>query len=204
MYSKSIRWGKDPTGTAINSVNASRSNETYELHLLVRDEDLKSQGGALHLQSSNNHNHDTNNKMSKYAEPEIVVDVAAEEVTALTRDQKNVVDPLGSGFTWYTPPMSYPGTRHASSGNNNRPDWIIAGNDFQVLTVAMPPNETVITEVGSFMFGSADITMNVELTLCSGCVGCQRICGGESCVKLHLINAGSQQGVRPSMRLLVR
>lgn len=134
--------------------------------------------------------------MSKFLEPEIFVDVAAEEITALTKDQKDLVDPLGSGFTWYTPPMAFPGKEHESRGNK---EWSIAGHDFQVLTMTLAPSDTVITEVGSFMFGSSDITMNVELTLCSGCEGCQRICGGESCVKLLLMNAGSQQGVRHSL-----
>ena len=134
--------------------------------------------------------------MSKFLEPEIIIDVAAEEITALTKDQKDHVDPLGSGFIWYTPPLAFPGKEHESRGNK---EWSIAGHDFQVLTMTMAPSDTVITEVGSFMFGSSDITMNVELTLCTGCEGCQRICGGESCVKLLLVNAGSQQGVRTSL-----
>lgn len=46
------------------------------------------------------------------------------------------------------------------------------------------------------MFGSADIQTNVELTLCTGGEGCQRICGGESCVKVLLVNNGPQEGVR--------
>jgi Mitochondrial biogenesis AIM24 len=130
--------------------------------------------------------------MSNFVEPEIVVDVAAEEITALTADQIHLVDPLGSGFTWYTPPMASPGKEHETHGNR---EWSIAGHDMQVLTMTLPPNETVITEVGSFMFGSRDLQMNVELTLCTGGEGCQRICGGESCVKLLLVNDGSEQGV---------
>jgi hypothetical protein len=46
------------------------------------------------------------------------------------------------------------------------------------------------------MFGSPDIQMDVELTCCKGGEGCRRICGGESCVKLLILNAGSQSGVR--------
>lgn len=133
--------------------------------------------------------------MSNFAEPEICVDVAAEEITALNPDQKLLVDPLGSLFTWYTPPMASPGVEHARHGDR---EWSIAGHDMQVLTMTLPPNETVVTEVGSFMYGSSDIQMNVELTLCTGSEGCQRIFGGESCVKLLLVNSGSQQGVRTS------
>jgi len=44
------------------------------------------------------------------------------------------------------------------------------------------------------MFGSSDIKTEVELTLCRGGEGCQRICGGESCVKVLLTNDGSQPG----------
>jgi uncharacterized protein (AIM24 family) len=69
----------------------------------------------------------------------------------------------------------------------------------QVLTMTVPASESIITETGSFMFGSKDIEMNVELTCCAkggGCSeGCQRICGGESCVKLLLVNKGPNQGV---------
>jgi hypothetical protein len=164
-----------------------------------------------------------NNIMKGFVEPEIIVDVAAEETTALTADMKDTVDPLGSGFTWYTPPMARPGSSHETS---NGRDWSIAGHDMQVLVMSLPVNETVVTyvarvldhsstahrnrylcpglsrfsyfrrEVGSFMFGSPDIQMDVELTCCKGGEGCRRICGGESCVKLLILNGGSQSGVR--------
>jgi hypothetical protein len=126
-------------------------------------------------------------------EPEIVFDVAVDtETTALTTDDKHIVDPMGSGFIWYTPPLASPTKMHEKHGNR---EWTIAGHDMQVLTMTLPPNETVVTEVGSFMFGSADLQTNVELTCCSGGEGCQRICGGESCVKLILVNNGPNPGV---------
>jgi hypothetical protein len=82
--------------------------------------------------------------MKGFVEPEIVVDVAAEETTALTADMKDTVDPLGSGFTWYTPPMARPGSSHET---NNGRDWSIAGHDMQVLVMSLPVNETVVTYV---------------------------------------------------------
>jgi hypothetical protein len=55
----------------------------------------------------------------------------------------------------------------------------------------------------------------VELTCCTnanssseggngGCTeGCQRICGGESCVKLLLVNKGPNPGVRSIARIVI-
>jgi hypothetical protein len=139
--------------------------------------------------------------MSYYTkiEPEIVVDVAADtETVALTTNEEHIIDPMNTGFTWYIPPMANP-SKHYSSNTSNC-EWNIAGHDMQVLTMTVPSNETIVTEVGSFMFGSNNIEMNVELTCCSqnggGCdEGCQRICGGESCVKLLLDNKGPNPGV---------
>lgn len=126
-------------------------------------------------------------------EPEIIFDVAVDsETTALTADDKQIVDPLGSGFVWYTPPLASPTKDHEMHCNR---DWNIAGHDMQVLTMTLPPNESVITEVGSFMFGSADIQTNVELTCFSGEECFQRVCGGESCVKLIMTNSGPNPGV---------
>lgn len=126
-------------------------------------------------------------------EPEIVFDVAVDsETTALTADDRHIVDPLGSGFVWYTPPLATPTKDHEVHCNR---DWNIAGHDMQVLTMTLPPNESVVTEVGSFMFGSADIQTNVELTCFSGGECCQRVCGGESCVKLIMTNSGPNPGV---------
>ena len=126
-------------------------------------------------------------------EPEIVVDFAAEETVALTEDQQNVVDPMNSGFLWYLPPMASPTEHDAVDGHK----WTIAGHDMQILTTTVPPGETVVTEVGSFMFGSPDIKTSVELTLCArgGCgEGWQRICGGESCAKVLLLNESNAEG----------
>jgi hypothetical protein len=125
-------------------------------------------------------------------EPEIVVDFAAEETVSLTTDQQSHVDPMNSGFLWYTPPMTT-NKEHQTGGH----EWAISGHDMQVLTATVPPNGEFLTEVGSFMFGSSDIKTSVELTLCSRIgfmEGCQRICGGESCVKVILRNEGGQDG----------
>jgi Mitochondrial biogenesis AIM24 len=130
--------------------------------------------------------------MTYQYEEEIKVDVAAEEVTALTDHDKHLVDPMGSGFTWYTPPLA--ATKEHSTGGQT---WQISGHDMQVLTMSLPPHDVVVTEVGSFMFGSPDIKIDVELTLCSRKgfgAGCQRICGGESCVKLMLENDTTSDG----------
>jgi len=58
----------------------------------------------------------------------------------------------------------------------------------------------VVTEMGSFLFGSPDITTQVELTLCGRGVaeGCTRILGGESCVKVLLVNQTDHEGYASS------
>lgn len=125
-------------------------------------------------------------------EPEIKVDVAAEECAPLNDHDKNLVDPMGSGFIWYTPPLA--ATEEHSTGGQT---WQISGHDMQVLTLSVPPNDIVVAEVGSFMFGSPFIKTDVELTLCTRKgfgEGCNRICGGESCVKVMLENESTQEG----------
>jgi hypothetical protein len=125
-------------------------------------------------------------------EQEIKVDLAAEEVVALTDHQYDIIDPMRSGFVWYTPPLSAT-EEHVTGGQT----WQISGHDMQVLTISVPPNEVIVAEVGSFMFGSPDITTDVDLTLFgkNGCSqGCGRCCGGESCVKLLLTNSSSSSG----------
>lgn len=90
---------------------------------------------------------------------------------------------VGSGFLWYRPPLA--STKEHSTGGH---DWTISGHDMQVLTTTVPPGEEVMTEIGSFLFGSAGIETTVDLTLCTkdGCgEGWQRVCGGESCVKVR-------------------
>jgi hypothetical protein len=124
-------------------------------------------------------------------EPDIVVvDIAAEETVSLM--QQKQVDPMNSGFSWYTPPMAK-SKEHQTGGH----EWMISGHDMQVLTSTLPPGEEFITETGSFMFGSAGIKTTVELTCCtrgSCSEGIQRILGGESCVKVLLRNEGSEEG----------
>lgn len=130
--------------------------------------------------------------MTYLYEPEIKVDVAAEEIVSLTDHDQLIVDPMKSGFIWYTPPLAST-VEHSTGGQT----WQIAGHDMQVLAMTIPGQSDIVTEVGSFMFGSPDIIMNVELTLCSkgGCgEGWRRICGGESCVKLLLHNKSSSDG----------
>jgi hypothetical protein len=125
-------------------------------------------------------------------EPDIFVDVAAAEMVSLTEEQQSAIDPLKSGFNWYTPPMSK--TKEFSTGGH---EWMISGHDMQVLTSTLPPGEEFITETGSFMFGSSGLKTSVELTLCARggfTEGCQRIFGGESCVKVLLRNEGSEEG----------
>jgi Mitochondrial biogenesis AIM24 len=133
-------------------------------------------------------------EMTYLYEPEITVDVASEECVALTDHDQLIVDPMKSGFIWYTPPLAST-TEHSTGGQT----WQIAGHDMQVLTMTLPGQTDIVTEVGSFMFGSPDIKMNVELTLLrkggGGCSeGWKRICGGESCVKLLLHNENSADG----------
>jgi hypothetical protein len=138
--------------------------------------------------------------MSTFAEPEILVDFASVEevqgLTSLTDAQKEDVyqsDPMSTGFHWYTPPLA--ASTHETSGHQ----WIITGNDMQVLVSDIPPGETIVTEVGSFFFGSAGIKTDVDLTCFGGkggcSEGCGRIMGGESCVKLLLTNESAQRGV---------
>lgn len=85
-------------------------------------------------------------QQSKYAvgEPESVVDVAAEET--MSAEMKALVDPMGSGFKWYTPPMASSNKVHES---HNGRDWCISGHDMQILMMSFPQKETVTTYVAS-------------------------------------------------------
>ncbi len=129
-------------------------------------------------------------------EQEIVVEDVAAEAVPLNSDVESIMeslmDPLNSGFKWYIPPLAT-ATEHSTGGHM----WTVSGHDMQVLTTTVPPGEEVITEVGSFMFMAPFMTTQVELTLCSssGCFGgWSRVCGGESCVKVHLKNDSSEEG----------
>lgn len=128
-------------------------------------------------------------------EPEIAVDFAAAEVVPLTDEQQSNVDPLESGFLWYTPPLAADPSPHSTNGHL----WDISGHDMQVLTTSVPRRETIITEVGSFMFGSPGIETSLQLTLCGGGdggnkEGVDRIMGGESCAKVLLTINGPEDG----------
>ena len=124
-------------------------------------------------------------------EPEIVVDFAAETVP-LTSAMEDKFDPLKTGFLWYTPPLAS-AKEHMTGGH----EWNIVGHDMQILTMSVPAGEQVVTEVGSFMYMSPFMETSVELTLCSQAgfsEGCNRICGGESCVKVFLKNDSGEDG----------
>ena len=119
------------------------------------------------------------------------IDLVVEGVP-LTSEIQDTYDPLKSGLLWYVPPSSTE-KEHKIGGH----EWVIAGSDMQVLTMTVPGGETILTETGSFMFMAPHMETEVELTLCTkgGCSeGCNRIWGGESCVKVSLINNSSQQG----------
>jgi len=118
-------------------------------------------------------------------------DFAAEAVP-LTEDQAEIFDPLKTDFIWYKPALATE-VSHTTGGH----EWCIAGHDMQVLSMTVPPGETIITEVGSFMYMHPGMETKVELTLCSakGCgEGWKRICGGESCVKVLLSNETGDNG----------
>lgn len=131
--------------------------------------------------------------MGKYDNSEAFssVDFAAEAVP-LTSEQEEIFDPLKSGLVWYKPPLA-----SEVSQKTGGQEWCITGHDMQVLSMTVPPGETITTEVGSFMYMHAGMETKVELTLCSsgGCSeGCNRICGGESCVKVLLLNGTAEEG----------
>lgn len=151
----------------------------------------------------------------------------------------NAADPLITGFLWYQPPlqqtvMANTTTSTAATGagadgpnsNNNRNHnknnnlsssaWQISGHDMQILTTTVPAGGTIVTEIGSFLFGSPGIQTSVELTCCTSTTaghheggdggnssgsyccctwqGWDRVCGGESCVKVLLTNEGRHEG----------
>jgi uncharacterized protein (AIM24 family) len=124
-------------------------------------------------------------------EIELLEDFAAEAVPLTAADQE-VFDPLRTGFVWYTPPLASEAS-HSTGGQQ----WCVSGHDMQVLTMTVPPGTTITTEVGSFMYMHPSMETEVELTLCSP-TRCgsswMRMCGGESCTKVLLINRSGQQG----------
>jgi len=130
-------------------------------------------------------------KKSKDSDMYPISDFAAEAVP-LTEEESRIYDPLKSDFLWYKPPLASE-VSHQTGGQ----EWCVSGHDMQVLTMTVPAGETVVTEVGSFMYMHPDMETKVECTLCGmeTCVeGWKRTCGGESCVKVLLINNSSHQG----------
>ncbi|GMI08389.1 hypothetical protein TrVE_jg9199 [Triparma verrucosa] len=85
------------------------------------------------------------------------------------------VDPFNTGFVPFQPPVV------------EEPRWQISGDDCQVVTVLLDPEEELKTEPGSMMFMSPSVETDVEC----GCFdGCGRMCAGEPCVKVGLKNGG--------------
>ena len=129
--------------------------------------------------------------MGKYSDEFPSADFAAEAVP-LTAEQEETFDPLKTDFIWYKPPLATE-TSHTTGGQ----EWCVTGHDMQVLSMTVPPGETIVTEVGTFMYMAPGMETKVELTLCSakGCSeGWNRVCGGESCVKVLLLNETGKQG----------
>ena len=129
--------------------------------------------------------------MSKNDDELLKADFAAEAVP-LTEAQEEIFDPLKTDFIWYQPPLASE-VSHKTGGQ----EWCVTGHDMQVLSMTVPPGETITTEVGSFMYMHPKMETKVELLLCNpkGCVeGCNRVCGGESCVKVYLLNEMNEQG----------
>lgn len=115
-----------------------------------------------------------------------MVDIAAEAVP-LTQvvEQQMLIDPLRTGFMWYVPPMASE-TSHTTGGQQ----WCIAGHDMQVLTMTVPSGQTIVTEIGTFMYMHPKMDSEVECQPCN----CRRMCGGENCVKLLLKNESTEVG----------
>jgi len=130
-------------------------------------------------------------KKDTFSESFLNADFAA-EVVPLTVEEEEIFDPLKTDFIWYKPPLASE-VSHTTGGQQ----WCVAGHDMQVLTMTVPAGETIITEVGTFMYMHPGMETKVECTLCSSkgcCEGWNRICGGESCVKVLLVNETSDQG----------
>lgn len=122
---------------------------------------------------------------------EAEIDLAVEAVP-LTDGMTDLFDPLRTGFMWYLPPLAS-SEDHTTGGHR----WNIVGHDMQILTMTVPAGQQVVTEAGSFMYMSPFMETSVELTLCSRegfSEGCNRILGGENCVKVFLKNETGREG----------
>eukprot|EP00535_Pseudo-nitzschia_heimii_P000429 CAMPEP_0197188234 /NCGR_PEP_ID=MMETSP1423-20130617/17490_1 /TAXON_ID=476441 /ORGANISM="Pseudo-nitzschia heimii, Strain UNC1101" /LENGTH=302 /DNA_ID=CAMNT_0042640021 /DNA_START=55 /DNA_END=963 /DNA_ORIENTATION=- len=129
--------------------------------------------------------------MTKNDDELLNVDFATEAVP-LTEAQEEIFDPLKSDFIWYQPPLASEVSHHTGGQ-----EWCVTGDDMQVLSMTVPPGGIITTEVGSFMYMHPKMATKVELLLCSpkGCAeGWKRVCGGESCVKVYLLNEMGEQG----------
>lgn len=102
-------------------------------------------------------------------------------------DDNAKVDPMNTGFKWYLPKETSFEDSHQMDGSK----WTISGHDMQVLSASVPAGNTISTEVGTLLFAHPSMKTEVDLTLFQGAAGCQRICGGESCVKVNMTNEGT-------------
>ncbi len=99
-------------------------------------------------------------------------------------DHDSIIDPLNTGFKWVIPTHSSE-VEYKNAGRS----WTISGHNMQVLSSTVPPGGRLITEPGTFLFMHPHMDTEVDCTLCGNCFeGCARICGGESCFKINLVN----------------
>lgn len=66
--------------------------------------------------------------------------------------------------------------------------YSVTGADCQVLSVALKPGETLLSEPGAMMMMSPQIKTDME------CGACSRPCTGETCCVVVYRNEGSQNG----------
>jgi len=136
-------------------------------------------------------------KSSYEAIPTINVEQEIKVDAIPLQDDNLKTDPMNSGFKWYLPDVN----AFVDNREMNGSKWTISGHDMQVLSVSVPPGNTVSTDVGSMLFSHPDMKMDVDLTLCQGATGCQRMCGGESCVKVNMTNEGGSDALLVSLQI---
>mmetsp|Transcript_22081 Transcript_22081/g.66274 ORF Transcript_22081/g.66274 Transcript_22081/m.66274 type:complete len:274 (+) Transcript_22081:107-928(+) len=81
------------------------------------------------------------------------------------------------GFTW----LASEGQQKSKNGN-----WDIVGEQMHILSIGIPPGETVMLEPGSMMYMGPGVTAEVN---CDGC--CQRCISGEACAVMAYTNESS-------------